>query len=162
MFRGKVVIYKTDPRTGKVYHFEREFTDPREYEDFVKSNSDLIWNFWDLRDSLSFKDFINFERWIDELIWRKLWYLEKDYNWYEELPVDISRYEYEARKIEEERKKIEEKRKKLKEALRKLESYKQQFKEAWKEDLVKSVEEDIKKVKEELKNLENQSKSKRK
>jgi len=38
MFKGKVVIYKTDPVTGKVYQIEKEFSDPKEYEEFAQKN----------------------------------------------------------------------------------------------------------------------------
>ena len=167
MFRWKVIIYKTDPKTGKVYQVEKEFTDPREYEQFVKQNSELSFggfdtDFW---PSLSIGEWANLERWIEDLIWRRfgLWF-EPRSRWYEysqpyyqieeELPVDLSKYEIEVKKLEEEKRKKQDKIRSLKEAIKKLEEFKKKFEEVWDREKIKQIDEDIKKVKDELKKLE--------
>ena len=164
------MIYQTGP-DWKVYKFEREFTDPKEYEEFISQHPDL-----DFRNfpRLSLNEWTSLERWIDELIWKKLnmisGYLTNFFNevgskeYEEDVPLDVNfrEYEMELQKLEEERKKIENKRKKLEDALKKLEDYRRRFKEAGKKDLVENVEKDIKKVKEELKKLDEQMKEKKK
>ena len=167
MFRGKVIIYKTDPRTGKVYQVEKEFTDPREYEQFVNQNPELSFGGFDtdFGPSLTLWEWANLEKWIEDLIGRRfgLWFQPRS-RWYEysqpyyqteeELPVDLSKYEREVKKLEEEKRKKQEKIKSLKDAIRKLEEFKKKFEEVGDKEKIKQIDEDIKKVKEELKKLE--------
>ncbi len=174
MFKGKVVIYKTDPRTGKVYQVEKEFTDPKEYEQFLAQHPEfsVMHDFSDFGPKFSLGEWTALEKWIEDLLQKRfgLWlgyeqqpayYGSKSSN-YEELPVDLSRYEFEAKRLEEEKRKQEEKIRKLEEALNKLKNYKKQFEESWKTDLLKQIEEDIKKVEEELKKLRNSKQNKKK
>ena len=173
MFKGKVVIYQTDPKTWKVYHLEKEFDDPKKYEEFVNSHVNFFKGFLDfdtINPQLSLMEWANFERWIEDLIWRKLglsllWKEIGDLEYIsekEELPVDISKYEREVRKLEEERRKLEEKKRGLEEALNKLEKFKKEFEDAGRQDLVKQIEEDIKKVKDELKKVTEKNNNKKK
>ena len=161
MFRGKVIISKTDPRTWKVYQIEKEFTDPKEYEQFIKSNSVL--SFWwfdvDFWPNLSLWEWINFEKWIEDFIWKRfgLTYPES-WSYYssesEELPVDLTKYEKEVKKIEQEKKKKEEKIKSLKNAIEKLKEFRKKFEEVWDKEKISQIDKDIKKVEAELKKLQ--------
>lgn len=171
MFKGKVTIYKTDPRTWKVYQIEKEFDDPKEYEEFLKSNKDLIDDFMkDFNEFGSFwprltlREWSDLERWIEDLIWRRFWLgyelesVKSSGKETKELPVDLNKYEQELKRLEEEKKRLETKKKELQKALDKLRDYKKQFEKAGRTDLVEQIEKDIEKVEEELKNLENKNK----
>jgi chromosome segregation ATPase len=172
MFKGKVIIYKTDPRTGQVYQVVKEFNDPKEYEQFLQQNPEfsMMSNFGDFGPRFSLGEWTALEKWIEELLQKRLG-LSYDYSQpsysqsytrqpqagvstYDELPVDLSRYEFEAKKIEEEKRKLREKLNKFREALYKLETYKKQFEQADNKELLSQIEEDIKKVKEQIKEVE--------
>ncbi len=161
MFKWKVVIYKTDPRTWKVYQVEKEFTDPKEYEQFLAQHPELNFSRFDFNmwPTLSLGEWFNLEKWIEDIIWKRFgitpieYQLQSD-NVEEDLPVDLSKYEKEVKKIEQEKKKKEQKINSLKQALKKLEDFKKKFEEVGDKQKIKQINEDIKKVKQELKKLE--------
>lgn len=157
MFKWKIYVYKNV--NGKEQKIEKEFTDPREYEQFVTQNPEFA-GLSNLENRLGFGEFADFNKYLDNFFNSKLealWFVPED-EYYEEKPalvedVNLSKYEEEARKIEEEKQQKEEEKSALKATLEKLKSYLEKFKNEDKKDLVKQVEEDIKKVEEKLKNL---------
>lgn len=151
MFKGKVSIYKN----GKT--IEREFSDPKEYERFIKENQiDLSrWrDDWGWNPRLGWWAFTDFNRYLDNFFNRKLWLADRSGSEVtDDLGLDLHKYEQEIQKIEYDKTHREEKKKALENALKKLNSYQQRFEEEGKQDMVKQIKEDIKKVEEELKRL---------
>lgn len=146
MFKGKVVIYKTDPRTWKVYHIEREFDNPEDYEKFISSYKDFF-NVFDIyNENLGFFDSLGrITKFLDNLRldgWIK-----------DEAQSILDKYEKKLRDIQKEIEEKDNKKRKLIDALKKLNQYKEEFKNLWKEEIVKQIEEDILKIENELREL---------
>ena len=155
MFKGKVTISKN----GKT--IEKEFTDPKAYEEFIKVNNlNLDW-WWDERGinpRLWFSSLNNFHRYLDEFFNKKLWlWYESNQEIIDDIGVDVNKYEQELQKIEYDKTHKEEKKKTLENTLHKLKEYEKKFHEEDKNDMLTNVKEDIKKVESELKKLENKN-----
>lgn len=70
-----------------------------------------------------------------------------------QLPVDLSKYDEEVRKIEMSEREKERRKQQLESAKTRLTEYKTKFESSGKKDLLKDVEADMKKIDDELKSL---------
>lgn len=147
MFKAKVYQYSNI--NGKENKIEREFDNEQDYQNFIQNNENQSmfgFNWWSLRE---------FNKYLDDFFDRKLgydfWETENELPYFENSPVDLSKYEQELRKIENDKKAKEAKKNQLESTLSKLREYRKKFKEEWKDDLVKNIDSDISKVQEELK-----------
>jgi len=151
MFKGKVTIIKNI--NGKEEKIEKEFKSAKEYEEFIKSQGAFA-PAVDPKLSLSewgaLGDFIDriFEDRLGELFALDAPAVSED-----TLPVDITKYEKEAAKIEQEKAEKEAKKAEIKRAIDKLKSFVKTFEKEGKKDLAKSAKEDIKRLEKELKEI---------
>ncbi len=155
MFKWKIYTYSNI--NWKEKRFEKEFDDPREYEEFISQNS---WFSGFLNWKMPFDSLFDFNSYLDNFFnskflpsslqnQRKLTQTTDDnIEW-----LNLSKYEEELKKIENERKAKLEKKNMLEKALNKLKEYLSKFKKEKKNDLVKQIEADIKKVEKDLASL---------
>ena len=151
MFKAKVTIVKNV--NGKEEKIEKEFNSPEEYEKFLRQNrlASLPEPRLTLSEWGALGDFIDsiFEDKLNDFFVS----LPEAEEEFEEVPVDIRKYEQEAKKIEKEKEKKEAKKAEIKRAIEKLKSFVKTFEKEGKKDLAKSAKEDIKKLEAELKSL---------
>lgn len=156
MFKAKVSISKNI--NGKIENIEKEFTDRKSYEVFLRENNighdrpNIGWFFTPHYTPPLF------------------WYVPApaphhygDYGYCDdegceseetlELPVDLDFYEQELAKVEQDKAMKAQKKVGYEQALAKLEEYKGKVKGV-RDDLLERIDTDIKKVKSELKKLE--------
>lgn len=152
MFKWKIYTYSNI--NWKEKRFEKEFDNPREYEEFVSQNlgfsSFLNWK-------MPFDSLFDFNSYLDNFFnskilpsslqnQRKLTQTTDDnIEW-----LNLSKYEKELQKIEEEKKVKIQKKNMLEKSLDKLKWYLTKFKKEKRNDLVKQIEDDIKKVEKDL------------
>ena len=123
---------------------EKTFDNYDEYRSFMWWDSMFSWflNSWN-----SF-----FDSYLDNFFDRKLalWNWEQAQN---NLPVDLSKYEEESKKIDMSEKEKERRKQQLESAKTRLSEYKDKFQKSGKKDLLKDLETDMKKIEDELKSL---------
>ncbi len=147
MFKGKVTIIKNI--NGKEEKIEKEFDSQDEYLRFMAQNNA---GFAD--PSLSLSEWGALGDFVDRIFETRFANFLPDVEApQEEVPVDVAKYEQEAKKIETEKKAKESKKENIKKAISKLKDFVKTFEKEGKKDLAKSAKEDIKKLEKELKNI---------
>lgn len=143
MFQWKVYSYQNI--NGKEKSFEKTFDNYDEYRNYMWGNS-IFSGFLGWNGSF-------FDNYLDSFLDRRLalssWSPPEENN----LPVDISRYEEEVRKIDMDESEKRQRREQLESAKTRLTEYKEKFNNSGKKDLLKEVEADMKKIDEELKEI---------
>ncbi len=153
MFKGKITIVKNI--NGKEEKLEKEFNSEKEYREFLRENN---MNLPEPRLTLS--EWSSLGDYIDNIFEERLnnFFLpdfdETEYEKSADLPVDISKYEKEAQKIEKEKEEKTKKKDEIKRAIKKLKDYVKTFEKEDKKDLAQSAKEDIKKLEQELESLQ--------